>query len=98
MKNLYALRKAGIHDASRVPMFVTLLCGVLLIPICALAQVGSGTPDASARVQVQGQAEADKQPVPETIQPKTFAGQALDQDAAVLATVPADPLFRTDPF
>lgn len=62
----------------------------------AKAQVGSGAPAASAHVQVQTKAN-DQEPSPQpyaTIPP----GQALDQDVAVLSRVPADPLFKTDPF
>jgi porin len=51
------------------------------------AQVGSGSPDASATVQRRG-----------ALFKGEMAGQALDQDAAVLATVPADPLFKKDPL
>jgi len=58
----------------------------------ASAQVGSGSPQASAHVQVQSQANDQ-----ETMKTE-YPGQALDQDAAVLATVPADPLFKNDVF
>jgi porin len=61
----------------------------------ASGQVGSGSPSASAHVQRQSKADGKDQESPE---PAKFPGQALDQDAAVLGTVPADPLFRTDPF
>jgi len=53
----------------------------------ASAQVGSGSPDASAEVQRRGKDSDQK-----------FLGQALDQDVAVLGTVPADPLFEKDPL
>lgn len=56
------------------------------------AQVGSGAPHASASAQVQAAAEDER------AEESKLGGQALDEDAAVLATVPADPLFRADPF
>ncbi|WP_089410019.1 carbohydrate porin [Granulicella rosea] len=60
------------------------------------AQIGSGSPNASARVQVQTQAQTK---VDESTEPPPlYPGEALDQDVAVLSKVPADPLFRTDPF
>lgn len=60
----------------------------------AAAQVGSGSPHASAHVQVQTQAgDTDKAGSDSTI-----GGQALDQDVAVLSRVPSDPLFVRDPF
>lgn len=61
------------------------------------AQVGSGAPDASARDQVQTQGETRQESQTEA-HPNTFIGQALDQDAAVLAKVPPDPLFKRAPF
>ena len=54
------------------------------------AQIGSGAPPASAHVQVKTQASDHE------VESKPFAGQALDQDVAVLSTVPSDPLFETD--
>jgi porin len=56
------------------------------------AQVGSGAPQASAHVQVQSKV-GDR-----TEAPRVYLGQALDQDVAVLSTVPADPAFHSDPF
>jgi porin len=59
----------------------------------AFAQVGSGSPDASAHVQVRTKAGDVTEPPEEA-----FPGQALDQDAAVLSRVPSDPLLQDDPF
>jgi porin len=56
------------------------------------AQVGSGSPQASAHVQVQTQADDRAET------PKTYLGQALDQDVRVLSKVPSDPFFKSDPF
>jgi porin len=61
------------------------------IAICR-AQVGSGSPHASARVQVQSKVDD------QTEAPKSYPGQALDQDVIVLSKVPSDPLFHSDPF
>lgn len=84
-----------MHRVSRVIW----ASGVALVTLCgivapgAFGQVGSGSPDASAHVQVRTKAgdvsESPKEP---------FMGQALDQDAAVLSKVPSDPLLRDDPF
>jgi porin len=63
-------------------------------PAWASGQVGSGSPQASARVQVQTKADDLSQA---TEKPK-YLGQALDQDVTVLSKVPADPLFKMDPF
>lgn len=82
---------------TRILTYVLLLSAFLGGPQCASSQIGSGAPDASSRVQVQVQGETAKENRAAT-QTKTFVGQALDQDAAVLATVPADPLFKSDPF
>ena len=60
-----------------------------------MAQVGSGSPQASANAQVQ--ASAEDRGV-ESAKASTVGKQALDVDAAVLATVPADPLFHRDIF
>lgn len=81
----------------RVLVHVLLIFGLLGRAELICAQIGSGAPDASARVQVQTQGEARKESQTE-VQPKTFIGQALDQDAAVLAKVPPDPMFKRDPF
>jgi porin len=56
------------------------------------AQVGSGSPSASSRVQVQTQAGDLEVP------PAKYPGQALDQDVAVLSKVSPDPLFKNDLF
>ena len=89
------LRKANISGMVWPLTYVLLVpCFELSAPY-ALAQVGTGSPDASARVQVQVQGMAEQESPPP---PKIFAGQALDQDAAVLATVPSDPLFKRDPL
>lgn len=75
----------------------------LVAPLCAAlcgsagAQVGSGAPQASAHIQVKTQAGDGMADNPHGA-PSRFAGQALDQDAAVLATVPPDPLVVRDPF
>jgi porin len=82
---------------NRVLVHVLLISGLLGRAERIWAQIGSGAPDASARVQVQTQGEARKESQTE-VRPKTFIGQALDQDAAVLAKVPPDPLFKRDPF
>ena len=72
-------------------------CLLLLeLPGVASGQVGSGSPAASAGVQRQSKAEAETAPAP--IDLSKIQGQALDQDAAVLATVPPDPLFGRDPL
>jgi porin len=60
------------------------------------SQVGSGSPSASAHVQVQTKAgDTGKEAAGAADHP---VGQALDQDVAVLSRVPADPLFKRDPF
>ncbi|MCU1323758.1 MAG: Carbohydrate-selective porin OprB [Acidobacteriaceae bacterium] len=67
-----------------------------MAPVMVIAQVGSGAPHASAHVQVQTKADDVS---PDTVTPDNLlVGQALDQDVLVLSRVPADPLFRTDPF
>jgi len=98
--SLPELRKADIRRTARILVYVLLLSGLLATPQYASSQIGSGAPDASSRVQVQVQSMAgqESQTTPQPSQPKTFAGQALDQDSAVLAKVPTDPLFQTDPF
>lgn len=63
----------------------------------AFGQVGSGSPDASAHVQVRTKAGDITEPTASSGQAK-FPGQALDQDAVVLSAVPADPLLHNDPF
>ena len=65
-------------------------CAVLMLEAgtqLLLGQVGSGSPDASARQQRR-----------EAPLSAGTLGQALDQDAAILATVPAEPLLMRDPF
>lgn len=60
------------------------------------AQVGSGSPDASANVQRQNKDLSDQS---ETAGKATkYPGQALDQDSAILSKVPPDPLFKRDPL
>jgi len=63
----------------------------------AFGQVGSGAPAASAGVQRQSKSENETSE-PAAIDLSKIKRQALDQDAAVLATVPPDPLFRHDPL
>jgi porin len=89
--------RRGRREALKRPMTQLKYCLLLLlamVPTFTSGQVGSGSPQASARVQVQTKADdlsADKE------KPK-FPGQALDQDVVVLSKVPADPLFKNDPF
>jgi len=100
MGSLRELQKLDIRRVSFILTYVTLISGFLAASQYASSQIGSGAPDASARVQVQAQAMAGQQgqvaAEPTLAQP--FLGQALDQDSAVLAKVPADPLFQRDPF
>lgn len=63
----------------------------LAIPIGVSAQVGTGAPDASARMQRDREAKEFEQK--KTDLPPKYPGQALDVDSRVLGTVPADPLF-----
>ncbi|SFS17584.1 porin [Granulicella pectinivorans] len=63
--------------------------------VCA-AQVGSGAPDASARVQRESKAQEEAVARAQTA--ARYPGQALDMDAVVLGTVPPDPLFKADPL
>ena len=91
------LQRSPKRVGTRVPIYLCLLSGLLGRSECAWSQIGSGAPDASARVQVQVQSATTPEKEIE-VQTKTFPGQALDQDAAVLARVPADPLFERDPF
>ena len=59
---------------------------------CRAQQVGSGSPQASAHVQVQSKVDDQSET------PRQYPAQALDQDVAVLSKVPPDPLFHSDPF
>jgi porin len=61
------------------------------------AQVGSGSPDASANVQIQAKA-GDLLPQTKPKVKPSYLGQALDRDVAVLSKVPLDPLFQTETF
>jgi hypothetical protein len=67
---------------------------------CAVCpgQVGSGSPRASAHVQVKTKADDQMEDpsLPSNI--RQYPRQALDQDVAVLSNVPADPLFKKDVF
>lgn len=83
----FPLRRSPGMAAQRLAGYVLLTMVSLGVSVPVAAQVGSGSPDASAQVQRRG-----------VHFPGEMPGQALDQDAAVLATVPADPLFRRDPF
>ena len=83
----FPLRRSPGMAAQRLAGYVLLTMVSLGVSVPVAAQVGSGSPDASAQVQRRGAHFPGEMP-----------GQALDQDAAVLATVPADPLFRRDPF
>jgi len=67
---------------------------LVLCSYSAFAQVGSGSPQASAHIQVETKVGDQNSPNP----PALYPGQALDQDVAVLAKVPPDPLFKSDPF
>jgi porin len=100
MCSLYELSKLDLRHVARILACVALIAGFLAAPRYASSQIGSGAPDASARVQVQRQAMAGQQNqvAVEPSPPQPFPGQALDQDSAVLAKVPADPLFQRDPF
>lgn len=82
-----------------VVLGLTGVFGVLLLarPTDARGQVGSGSPAASAHVQRQSKSETEASEAAQ-VDLSTMKGQALDQDAAVLATVPPDPLFRQDPL
>lgn len=97
-----SLREPQVADRYRaihILIYVLLLSSLLGRPKYALSQIGSGSPDASSQVQVQVQAQrATEQENQTPAQPKTFVGQALDQDSAVLAKVPTDPLFKSDPI
>lgn len=82
-------------------------CGIVCLlvmvqPKTAQSQVGSGAPAASADVQRQSKDETETPQSPPVdlsdSKGRAFKGQALDQDAAVLSTVPPDPLFRQDPL
>lgn len=100
MYGLYELRMFDVRRGSRILTYVALISGFLGAPRYASSQIGSGAPDASARVQVQAQGMAGQQSqvAGQPSQPQPFVGQALDQDSAVLAKVPADPLFQRDPL
>jgi porin len=74
------------------------VAGLLAGPATVSAQVGSGSPQASAHVQVQTKADDVGPETPPVEKPARPLGQALDQDVAVLSRVPPDPLFQTDPF
>ena len=90
-------QKADRPVVRRILVYVLLISGLLGRPDRVWSQIGSGAPDASARVQAQVQGESGQESQTET-KPKIFAGQVLDQDATVLATVPPDPLFERDPL
>jgi len=82
---------------TRSVAFIVLACVLSVLPENIWAQVGTGAPDASAQVQ------RESKTVPEGQQPATvpakypkYPGQALDVDAAVLGTVPPDPLFQSE--
>ena len=94
------LPEVGGYRTVLIRTYALLLSSFITWTHCAFSQIGSGSPDASARVQVQVQAAAvqEGQAAPQSLLPRHFVGQALDQDAAVLAEVPSDPLFKTDPF
>jgi porin len=94
----FAIADRAIFPKLNLVLTIALWALLLATPHRAMAQVGSGSPDASARVQVQGKVEEQKQGTPESAPSPAFPGQALDQDSAVLAKVPADPQFHTDPF
>jgi len=95
--SLPELQRADSRRVTRILLWILLLSGLFGKPRSASSQIGSGAPDASSRVQVQVQGAPGRENQT-TAQTKTFAGQALDQDSAVLATVPANPLFKRDPF
>jgi hypothetical protein len=78
-----------IHRSRRVRLRVLLLLfGLVMRSFAASAQVGSGTPQASVRVQVETKAkEAERSDVAPLV-----AGQALDQDARALPSLVTDPL------
>ena len=92
--NVYftVIPEAAIFPVSR--FFAALAVGAILFTSNALGQVGTGAPQASAHVQVQTKAADQSQETP----PPMYPGQALDQDVRVLSRVPADPLFKQDPF
>lgn len=71
--------------------YMLILSVCLVVPGTIRAQVGSGAPDASARMQREREA-AEFQPEAPNVQPR-YPGQALDVDVRVLGAVPADPLF-----
>jgi len=77
----------------RLRIFLVLL-SVVLRCLVASAQIGSGSPHASARVQVETKADEPERPPIASM----YVGQALDQDVRVLSGVPADPLILRDPF
>jgi porin len=73
---------------------ILLLSGFVMRSLVSSAQIGSGPPQAAARVQV----EAKSSETTHLDHPPLFVGQTLDQDARVLSGVPLDPLLRQDPF
>jgi porin len=60
------------------------------------AQVGTGAPDASARMQREREASEFAEKNAKTAVPPKYPGQALDVDSRVLGKVPADPLIDDD--
>jgi porin len=83
----------GMRELIRMHSWIVAF-SVLWLCACSVgkAQIGSGAPQASARVQVQSKVED------QSATPRAYRGQALDQDEAVLSTVLPDPLFHSDPF
>ncbi|ADW69731.1 carbohydrate porin [Granulicella tundricola] len=73
-----------------------LLC--LGLAAAASGQVGSGAPDASGPAQRLSKSSTATPENAQTDDLSKMRGQALDQDAAVLSTVPPDPLFHRDPL
>jgi porin len=100
MNPIDTILKTDVRRAGRIAAFVPIFSSLIAMPRCGLSQIGSGSPDVSAGVQVQVQAapEQESQVLNRPSRPEKFAGQALDQDSAVLATVPSDPLYATDPL
>ena len=58
----------------------------------------TGVPSSPPPTEGQTKPSGGIQQAPEPAQVQNQLGQALDMDSAVLAKVPADPLFQTDPF
>jgi porin len=77
------------------------IAGLLLLTLLAnsrrgVAQVGTGAPDASARMQREREASEFAEKNAKDAAPPKYPGQALDVDSRALGKVPADPLIDDD--